>query len=75
MMQSATPHWALSSGVIKAFKHRHPLSLHMSALQSVFVTRLALYPTCSLCRLPCLLFSSSLFLTNAVGARKVLGPL
>lgn len=32
-MQSTTPHWALSSGVIKAFKHRHPLSLHMSALR------------------------------------------
>lgn len=36
-MQSATPQWAPSSGVIKAFKHHHPLSLHMSALQSVFV--------------------------------------
>lgn len=42
-MQSAMPHWALSSGVIKAFKHRHPLSLHMSALQSVFVRRLVGY--------------------------------
>lgn len=27
-------HWALSSGVIKAFKHRPPLSLHMSALRT-----------------------------------------
>lgn len=43
MMQSATPHWAVSSGVIKAFKHRHPLSLHMSALQSVFVRKLVGY--------------------------------
>lgn len=33
-MQSAAPHWALSAGVIKAFKRRHPLSLHMSAPQS-----------------------------------------
>lgn len=41
-MQSATPHWALSSGVIKAFKHHHPLSLHMSALQTVFVKRAVL---------------------------------
>lgn len=48
-MQSATPRWAHSSGVIKAFKHPPPtaattainppstpssLSLHMSALQT-----------------------------------------
>lgn len=42
-MQSGAPHWALSSGVIKAFKHHHPLSLHMSALQSEFVRRLVGY--------------------------------
>ena len=43
MMQSATARWALSSGVIKAFKHRRPLSLHMSALRPVFVRLLVGY--------------------------------
>lgn len=56
MMQSATPHWALSSGVIKAFKHHHPLSLHMSALQTVFVKGL-FSPSFTLS--PCLFFAVS----------------
>lgn len=67
-MQSATPHWALSGGVIKAFKHHHPLSLHMSALQHSGVHVISIV-------LPCLFFFPSLFLTNAVGAaNRELGP-
>lgn len=60
---------ALSSGVIKAFKHRHPLSLHMLALQSVFAGRLVgnmFSPSLA----SSLFFSYSLFLANAVVAKK-----
>lgn len=72
MMQRGTPHWALSSGVIKAFKHRHPLSLHMSALQSV-CKKAGRVNVPSVVSLIMSFFPFSLFLTNAVRPR--LGPL
>lgn len=55
---------AVSSGVIKAFKHRHPLGLHMSALQSVFVRRLPVY-----------MFRLPFAFANAARATRVLSPL